>query len=84
MTQPTPGIYGGVDTHCDVHVAAVVDQTGRILDVCSFPVSSAGYRRLVRWMRGHGDPVRVGWREPAATASAWPAISPARKSRSWR
>ncbi len=24
-------VYGGVDTHLDVHVAAVIDQTGRLL-----------------------------------------------------
>jgi transposase len=60
MTQPTPGIYGGVDTHRDVHVAAVVDQTGRILDVQSFPATTVGYRRLLAWMRRHGVLVRVG------------------------
>jgi len=31
MTDHEPGIYGGVDTHLHTHVAAVVDQTGRIL-----------------------------------------------------
>ncbi len=60
MTEPQPGIYGGVDTHKDVHVAAVVDQTGRIRDVASFPANSTGYRRLVAWMRRHGELVRVG------------------------
>lgn len=60
MTEPEPGIYGGVDTHQDVHVAAVVDQTGRILDVESFPVSGVGYRRLLAWMRRRGPLVRVG------------------------
>ncbi len=60
MTEPEPGIYGGVDTHQDVHVAAVVNQTGRILDVESFPVSGVGYRRLLGWMRRHGAVVRVG------------------------
>jgi len=60
MTEPQPGIYGGVDTHRDLHVAAVVDQTGRIRDVESFPATLAGYRRLLRWMRGHGELVRVG------------------------
>jgi transposase len=60
MTEPEPGIYGGVDTHSDVHVAAVVDQTGRIRDVESFPTTTAGYRRLLGWMRRHGEVVRVG------------------------
>jgi transposase len=61
MTEPAPGIYGGVDTHKTTHVAAVVDQTGRILDVESFAASAAGYRQLLAWMRRHGgDLVRVG------------------------
>ncbi len=60
MTERTPGIYGGVDTHHEVHVAAVVDQTGRILDVSSFPATGAGYRQLLAWMRRNGEVVRVG------------------------
>lgn len=60
MADPIPGIYGGVDTHRDVHVAAVVDQTGRILDVASFPATGAGYRSLLAWMRRAGPLVRVG------------------------
>jgi transposase len=60
MTDPTPGIYGGVDTHKDIHVAAVVDQTGRILDTGSFPATGQGYRRLLAWMRRFGVLVRVG------------------------
>ncbi len=60
MTDPEPGIYGGVDTHKDIHVAAVVDQTGRIRGVESFPADTAGYRRLLIWMRRRGPLVRVG------------------------
>lgn len=60
MTEPEPGVYGGIDTHKDLHVTAVVDQTGRILDVAAFPASTTGYRRLLAWMRKRGDVVRVG------------------------
>jgi transposase len=60
MTDPTPGIYGGVDTHKDLNVAAVVNEMGRILDVASFPTSAAGHRRLLGWMRSHGEVIRVG------------------------
>lgn len=60
MTDPTPGIYGGVDTHKDLNVAAVVNDTGRILDVESFPTTTAGHRRLLTWTRSHGELVRVG------------------------
>ncbi|WP_229022777.1 IS110 family transposase [Actinomarinicola tropica] len=38
----------------------MVDQTGRIHDVESFPATPAGYRQLLGWMRGHGEVVRVG------------------------
>ena len=60
MTEPEPGIYGGVDTHKDLHVAAVVDQTARIRDVASFPATTAGYRQLLAWMRRYGELIRVG------------------------
>jgi transposase len=32
----------GVETHCDVHVAAVLDQAGRMLDTRSFPTTTRG------------------------------------------
>ena len=53
-------VVGGVDTHLDVHVAAVVDEIGRILDTASFPATTHGYRQLLGWMRRHGCLVRVG------------------------
>ncbi len=60
MTQPTIRVTGGVDTHKDVHVAAALDDVGRLLGVESFPTTTAGYRHLVRWLRSHGDVVAVG------------------------
>ena len=53
-------VTGGVDTHSDVHVAAVVDEVGRVLGTDSFPTDTAGYRSLLAWMRSHGQVVRVG------------------------
>ncbi|MGH9119973.1 MAG: IS110 family transposase [Acidimicrobiales bacterium] len=41
-------------------VVGVVDHTGRIRDVESFPATTSGYRRLLGWMRRHGKVVRVG------------------------
>ena len=58
--QPTRRVLGGVDTHKDVHVAAMVDDTGRLLATGSFPTTTLGYRQLWRWMRSHGDVVAVG------------------------
>ena len=34
---------GGVDTHRDVHVAAVLDGVGRVLGTESFPADTGGY-----------------------------------------
>ncbi len=53
-------VTGGVDTHGEVHVAAVIDATGRILATSSFAATPAGYRGLLRWLRRHGRVVRVG------------------------
>lgn len=45
-------IIGGVDTHADVHVAAVLDAaTGRKLGSESFPTSAAGYAALLGWLQ---------------------------------
>ncbi|MGE5287808.1 MAG: IS110 family transposase [Micromonosporaceae bacterium] len=53
-------VTGGVDTHADVHVAAVVDQVGRVLGTQAFPATAAGYRAALAWMRAHGELVKVG------------------------
>ena len=39
-------VFGGVDTHRDTHVAAVVDTAGRLLGSESFAAEGAGYQRL--------------------------------------
>ncbi len=55
-----PAVYGGVDTHADVHVAAAVDQAGRVLGTASFPACGPGYAELLGWLRGHGVLARAG------------------------
>ncbi len=47
-------VVGGVDTHRDVNVAAVVDMNGGVLGVESFPTSADGHRGLSSWMAGFG------------------------------
>ena len=49
-----------MDTHADVHVAAVADQVGRVLGTGAFPATTAGYRAAVAWMRAHGELAKVG------------------------
>ncbi|WP_405727683.1 hypothetical protein [Streptomyces sp. NBC_01537] len=41
----------GVDTHKDVHVAAVLDHLGRLLSRGEFPATTAGYCQLLEWAR---------------------------------
>jgi transposase len=53
-------VVAGVDTHKDIHVAAVLDELGRLIDTRSFPTTTDGYRRLARWVAGHGEVLAVG------------------------
>ena len=53
-------VCGGVDTHRDVHMAAVVDSTGRVLGTAPFRADAAGYQQLGDWLGSHGRVVRVG------------------------
>ncbi len=53
-------VIGGVDTHVDVHVAAVVNHVGGVLGVESFSTTTAGYRQLLEWLRSHGELTLVG------------------------
>ena len=53
-------VTGGVDTHKDVHVAAVLDALGRLIATAAFPATRHGYRRMLRWLQSHGELVGVG------------------------
>ena len=80
-----PGqVIGGVDTHKDVHVAAVIDAVGRLLATESFPTTRHGYRRLLGWLASHGELVAVGVEGCCSLEQGWPAISPPAASRWWR
>jgi transposase len=50
----------GVDTHKDVHAAAVVTMLGATLDGRNFPATAEGYRQLVAWARAFGTLRRAG------------------------
>jgi transposase len=69
MPEPTPidrardkreEVVLGVDTHKDVHVAAVLSGLGALLASKAFPTTAAGYRRLVDWTRSFGVLRRAG------------------------
>ncbi|MBV8719570.1 MAG: IS110 family transposase [Chloroflexi bacterium] len=50
----------GVDTHAELHVAAALDERGRLLGTCTIPTTTAGYAELVRWTGQYGDVAQVG------------------------
>lgn len=53
-------VVGGVDTHKDLHVVAVVDEHDRVLGNECFPTSRQGYKQMLLWMRSFGELARVG------------------------
>jgi transposase len=59
-TDRTRHVIAGVDTHKDTHLAAVVDDAGRLLSTKAFPTTSVGYTALIAWTRTFGTLVRVG------------------------
>ena len=63
VTHPNPidnPVAGGVDTHADFHVAAVIDHVGRELGHASFATTTAGYLELHSWLAEHGTVTVVG------------------------
>src|SRR5260370_28957280 len=50
----------GVDTHAELHVAAALDERGRLLGTCTIPTTSTGFAELVRWVDQYGALARVG------------------------
>ena len=63
MDNPTPTLEHvtlGVDTHAEQHVAAALDERGRLLGTCSIPTTSSGFAELVRWASAYGELGQVG------------------------
>ena len=59
MAHP-PQLVLGVDTHKDVHVAALLDRLGRWLATASFGTTDAGNRDPVTWTRRYGQVITAG------------------------
>jgi transposase len=62
-------VVAGVDAHADEHHIAVLDLQGRLLGAAAFPTNAEGYRRLIGWLRGHGEVARVGVESTGAYAA---------------
>ncbi len=74
-------VVGGVDTHKDLHVAAVVDERDRVLGSQSFATTRQGYRQMLAWMGSFGEVQRIGieygFYNPVRRHSALDFASPA-------
>jgi len=57
---PREEVVLGVDTHKDLHVAAVITRIGELLGSQSFPATAAGYRQLLERALGFGPVNRAG------------------------
>jgi transposase len=53
-------VVGGVDTHKDLHVAAVVDEYDHVLESRCFATTRHGYKQMLAWMRSFGKLQRIG------------------------
>ena len=60
QAAPNRTVVGGVDTHKDLHVAAVVDEVDRVLASQSFATTRHGYKQMLAWMRAFGQLKRLG------------------------
>lgn len=50
----------GIDTHNDIHVAAIITVLGVLLGTRAFPATAAGYAALLAWAQSHGHLRRAG------------------------
>ncbi|HGL5836602.1 TPA: IS110 family transposase [Serratia marcescens] len=56
----TAFVVGGVDTHKDIHVGAVVDEHDRVMGSAFFSTTRSGYQQMLKWMNNFGVVSRVG------------------------
>ncbi|MBZ9600212.1 IS110 family transposase [Streptomyces erythrochromogenes] len=60
MASDGIAVIGGIDTHTDLHQAAVIDTVGRHLATKAFPTTLDGYQHLLDWLLSHGELLAVG------------------------
>ncbi|TMO64575.1 IS110 family transposase [Pseudoalteromonas aurantia] len=60
MNQIKECVVGGVDTHKDIHVAAVVNEFNQVISTESFPTTRYGYKKMLMWMSSFVRVSRVG------------------------
>ena len=60
IVEATRTVTGGIDTHGQVHVAAVLDEIGGLLGTESFAADPDGYSDLLTWLESFGEVTKVG------------------------
>jgi hypothetical protein len=60
IVEATRTVVGGIDTHGEVHVAAVLDELGAHLGTESFSADAPGYEALLHWLEDFGPVAKVG------------------------
>ena len=71
----------GVDTHKDLHAAAVISPLGVLLSSEMFPATAAGYQALLAWAGRFGTLRRAGVECTGSDRQRWPVICGRRISR---
>ena len=70
-SKQTIPVVGGVDTHKDLHVAAVVDNYDQVMGTHSFATTRQGYKLMLASMRSLGGLQRIGVECTAAMVPAF-------------
>jgi transposase len=73
MAEPSLQVILGVDTHAEVHVAALLDHLGRRLGIQTIPATQAGSQQLLFWAGRHGQLTHAGVEGTGTYGAAWPA-----------
>jgi transposase len=60
IVEAARAVTGGIDTHGEVHVAAVLDEIGGLLGTESFRANPDGYAELLSWLGTFGEISKVG------------------------
>ena len=60
IVEAPRAVTGGIDTHGEVHVAAVLDEVGGLLGTQSFRADPDGYAELLSWLEAFGEVSKVG------------------------
>ena len=81
IVEATRIVTGGIDTHGEVHVGAVLDEIGGLLGTESFPADPDGYAELLTWLKSFGYVAKVGVEGTDLWSGHRPLLQPSRGPR---